>query len=287
MLTFWIGLAVGAALAVPLAWGWSRRTERRVRALEQRARSAERLAELGTLTSGLAHEIKNPLSTIGLNVQLLREDLKDQLDELPEQNRPPLSRLQSRFDSLGRETDRLKVILEDFLRYAGRVNLDLVPTNVNGLIDELCDFFAPQAAESDIQLRTQLDANPHTVAADADLLKQALLNLVLNATQAMTGARDRSAAHGGANELMIRTENRRELGDTLIAIHVIDTGPGIPTDTPEKLFQPYYSTKPSGTGLGLPTARRIVEEHGGRLSVVSEPGRGTDFMITLPVSAEA
>jgi signal transduction histidine kinase len=284
MWAFWIGLAVGAATAIPLAWAWSQRTERRVRALEQRTRSAERLAELGTLTSGLAHEIKNPLSTIGLNVQLLREDLSNLLGEMPNSGSPPLSRLQSRFDSLGRETDRLKAILEDFLRFAGRVNLDLVATDANELIDELCDFFAPQAAEADIQLRTQLNASPSTIAADANLLKQALLNLVINATQAMTAARRGGGPHGGANELMIRTENRREFGENQIAIHVIDTGPGIPVDARGKLFQPYFSTKADGSGLGLPTARRIVEEHGGRLSVVSEPGRGTDFVISLPCS---
>ena len=285
LIVFWIGLVLGAAFAIPAAWIWSRRTELRVRTLEQRARSAERLAELGTLTGGLAHEIKNPLSTIGLNVQLLREDLDEITQSLNDKDEPGLHRLRNRFDLLGREIERLKVTLEDFLRFAGRVKLDVAPTNLNELIQELIDFFEPQAAEVGIQIRTQFDARPPIIEADANLLKQAILNLAINATEAMVAARHDNVAHGGADELMIRTEGKREFGDPMLNIHVIDTGPGVGTETRKKMFQPYYSSKPGGTGLGLPTSRRIIEEHGGRLTVLSEPGRGTDFVISLPVKS--
>lgn len=280
---FWIGLALGAAVAVPVAWQWSRRTERRVRVLEQRARTAERLAELGTMTSGLAHEIKNPLSTIGLNVQLLHEDFDELAEALPPDKREHAGRVQRRFASLGRETDRLRAILEDFLRFAGRVQLDLQPEDLNRVVDELVDFFAPQAAQAKVNLRTQLTRDDVTVPADASLLKQAMLNLMINATQAMSRSRDNNEVHGGASELIVRTERGRELNQPVVRIHVIDTGPGVPDDLAEQVFQPYFSNKPGGTGLGLPTSRRIVEEHGGRLSLHSEPGRGTDFTITLPV----
>ncbi|MEE9211559.1 MAG: histidine kinase dimerization/phospho-acceptor domain-containing protein [Phycisphaeraceae bacterium] len=199
MVWFWIGLGAGVLLTIPLTAIAARRAERRVRRLEQRARTAERLAELGTLTGGLAHEIKNPLSTVGLNVQLLQEDLSDLAHDaapgaLPEDR---LGRLRRRFETLSRETQRLRDILEDFLRFAGRIKLDPSPTDVNALVDELTDFFQPQALASKVQLRTTLAAALTTVQADAGLLKQAVLNLLINACQAMSDARDRAHPHGG------------------------------------------------------------------------------------------
>ena len=279
---FVLGLVAGVAATVPVAILVARRTERRVRRLEQRARSAERLAELGTLTSGLAHEIKNPLSTVGLNMQLIQEDLTDLTHDahpgaLPDDR---LNRLQRRFESLKGETGRLREILEDFLRFAGRIQLDCAEIDLGALIAELVDFFEPQANESGVQIRTQLSTTP-TIHADAAQLKQALLNLFINATWTMQNARSRSdGLHGGANELMIRTESGR--GE--LRIHVIDTGPGIETEAIDKIFSPYYSTRPGGTGLGLSVTRRIVEEHGGTLSVHSEPARGSDFCLTLPLN---
>ena len=279
-----LGIALGVLAAVPLAGVWGRRTERRVRQLEQRARAAERLAELGTLTGGLAHEIKNPLSTVGLNVQLLQEDVHELSQDtgLGESHQEGLGRVQRRLESLRREAQRLRDILEDFLRFAGRVELDTTPTDLHTMIDELCDFFEPQAREAGVNLRTQLLANPPEALADGPLLKQALLNLLINATQAMAQAREDGQPHGGANELIIRTERAREMGGEEVCIHVTDTGPGMAQDVVEKVFQPYYSTKRGGTGLGLPTSRRIVEEHGGHITAHSEPGQGTDFTISLP-----
>jgi signal transduction histidine kinase len=208
------------------------------------------------------------------------------LSRSPAQDQPEvcdrLGRTQRRFDSLTRELQRLHDILDDFLRFAGRMKLDLHPTDVNQLVDELADFFGPQAKASGVNLRTQLSASPPTAPADPALLKQALLNLMINAAQAMEGARGDGRPAGGNDELIIRTERAKVHGADELIIHVIDTGPGIPPDKADKVFQPYFSTKKSGTGLGLPTARRIIEEHGGALTVHSEPGRGTDFTIALP-----
>jgi signal transduction histidine kinase len=260
-----------------------------VRQLEQRAQTAERLAELGTLTGGLAHEIKNPLSTIGLNIQLLKEDLSEIVDLAPQGTLPhdKLTRIHRRFDSLGRETGRLREILEDFLRFAGRVQLDLVPTDIHALLEELTDFFEPQAREAAVNLRRQLTAPQATTLADPSQLKQALLNLLINATQAMEEARKKQVPHGGADELIIRTEVARPIGEDELHIHVTDTGPGMPAEVAAKVFQPYFSTKRGGSGLGLPTARRIIEEHGGHLHLHAAPGRGCDFTIVLPVRSEA
>lgn len=279
-----IGLVLGVLVAIPLAGVWGRRTERRVRQLEQRARAAQRLVELGMLTGGLAHEIKNPLSTVGLNVQLLQEDVQAMAGDpgLSEPHQEGLGRVQRRLESLRRETQRLRNILEDFLRFAGRVELDTQPTDIHAMIDDLTDFFEPQAREAKVNLRTQLTAHPAVIPADAPMLKQALLNLLINATQAMTKAREENQPHGGASELILRTERTKAPGGEELRIHVTDTGPGMTQEVALKVFQPYFSTKRGGTGLGLPTSRRIVEEHGGQITVHSDPGRGSDFTISLP-----
>jgi len=283
---FFLGVALGVVGAVPAAAVWSRRTERRVRRLEERARSAERLAELGTLTGGLAHEIKNPLSTLGLNVQLVQEDLSDLeraatadgADDTAER----LGRARRRVDGLLRESHRLRDILEDFLRYAGRVELDRRPTDLNALCLELSDFFQPQADQARVSLRLDLRADPATGDVDGPLLKQALLNLMINACQAMDDARREAVPHGGCSELILRTVNRDGRDGRAIALHVIDTGPGMDQSTAVSIFRPYVSTKRGGTGLGLPTARRIAEEHGGSLTVHTAPGQGTEFTLALP-----
>ena len=285
-----VGFAVGVLCTVPIiAWA-SRRTERRVRRLEQRARAAERLAELGTLTGGLAHEIKNPLSTIGLNIQLLEEDLETLRGRLPDDAsaREEFGRLHRRFQSLSREAQRLRDILDDFLRFAGRIRLDLQPHDLNALLDELADFFQPQASAAGVQLRTQFAAHPAEAHVDQNLIKQAVLNLMINAAQIMTETREKGKPNGGCDELILRTERYHcPSGRVELHIHVIDTGPGIDEQTRAKVFQPYFSTRKGGTGLGLPTTRRIVEEHGGTISVHAEPGRGSDFVIALPVDKPA
>lgn len=298
-----IGIALGVLLAVPAAWWWSRRTARRVLELERRTLAAERLGELGTMTGGLAHEIKNPLSTVGLNIQLIQEDLSHLDSTLPpppspeeagtlpaRRGDPPreqLARIRKRVDGLFRETNRLRNILEDFLRFAGRVELDRAPVDLNELCGELIDFFQPQADEARVNLRADLTAEPAEVFADAPLLKQALLNLLINACQAMTDARETDRPSGGNNELILRTANAKSAGRHHVSLHVTDTGPGMPPDVLEKIFHPYFSNKRGGTGLGLPTTRRLVEEHGGVLGVHSEPGRGSEFTIRLPLGPPA
>lgn len=284
-LAFWTGLAVGILLAIPAAWVWGRRSARRVKRLLARAQAAERLAELGQMTSGLAHEIKNPLSTVGLNIQLLEEDVAE-LDAHVENPRARefLARGARRMDALSREVQRLRTILEDFLRFAGRMKLHAQPLEVEGLVTGLADFFEPQAQAQGVALRVQLDPGTPTIRADEALLKQALLNLMLNAVQAMADARADERDHGGANLLMIRAKRAEILGEPAVQIDVIDTGPGVDPAERSKVFEPYFSTKSGGTGLGLPTTRRIIEEHGGHIEVLSDTGQGTDFRLLLPVA---
>jgi signal transduction histidine kinase len=261
MSSFAAGLLVGLAGSLAVGGAAARFAYRRFVLLERRTRQAERLAELGTLTGGLAHEIKNPLSTVQLNLQLLQEDLGP--------DNPAYSRVASRLNTVKNETFRLREILDDFLRYAGRIELEKKPVELGGLLEELVDFYAPQAQLQRVQLRLQKPDGPVTVELDSRLIKQAVLNLMINGLQAMTD--------GG--ELILRLQSERDEA----RIDVIDTGPGIAPETVAKIFEAYYTTKRGGTGLGLAMAKRIAEEHGGRLTVASERGKGSDFAIILPL----
>jgi len=282
-----LGILIGALAAASGAWFLLRRHLRRVRLAEQRARAAEHMAEIGAMTGGLAHEIKNPLSTIGLNAQLLIESIEDL--PLADDDR---SRLLSRMKGLRREVDRLRGILTDFLEFAGKVHLEKRETNLNTLVEELTDFYTPEAARHGVRMRTELQSHEPTAPVDAKLIKQALLNLVLNATQAMAAGNPPSpAATSGApvlaagvnGDLILRTEDGKDAdGRRVVKIHVIDTGPGIAPEVLARIFQPYYTTRSGGSGLGLPTARRLVEEHGGRIEVNSQLGSGTGFAVVLP-----
>jgi len=271
------GLLVGGALGALAVAGASRlivrRAVTRARAAERRMRAAERQSEAASMTRGLAHEIRNPLSTIGLNAQLLAEGIAE-LD-LDESERARLGR---RVEALAREAERLRGILVDFLEFAGELRLEPGPGDLNTVVEELVDFFLPQAQSQGVRLRAETAPAPLRASFDAPHLKQAVLNLMLNAVQAMGAApADR------AKELILRTERAHDAGRRpVVRLHVIDTGPGIDGPTRDRLFDPYFTTKPGGTGLGLPTARRIIEGMGGRIELHSEPGRGSDFTITLP-----
>jgi signal transduction histidine kinase len=283
-----IGFALGVLLTAWAAWSMLRRHLRRLRAAERRARAAERMAEIGQMTGGLAHEIKNPLSTIGLNAQLLIESIEDLPIEADERNR-----LLTRMKGLRREVERLRDTLTDFLEFAGKLHLEPRPTDLNAVVDELVDFFLPEAERLGVRLRPELAPGPLVADVDVKLIKQALLNLMLNATQAMAaGAASRPSVGGATNtpgragDLILRTGRGMDPDESpTVEVHVIDTGPGIPPETIDRIFQPYFTTKSGGSGLGLPTARRLVEEHGGCIEVHSEVERGTDFTVVLPGSA--
>ncbi|MDZ4753911.1 MAG: ATP-binding protein [Phycisphaerae bacterium] len=282
-----IGFAIGALATTLVLRGRLASREQRAIAAERRAQQAERLAELGSMTSGLAHEIKNPLSTVVLNAQLVGEEIAD--SELPGDAKQRLSR---RVDSLGREANRLRDILTDFLRFAGRMKLDPSPHDLRTIVDELADFFQPQSDQHGVIQRIELPAEPVIANVDVGLLKQAVLNLLINAVQAMS-----TQPSGHPRELMVRVE-RAEAPPALngtapgtepreeARIHVIDTGPGIETARQDAIFRPYMTNKPGGTGLGLATTRRIIEEHGGRIQLWSERGKGSDFTLAVPLAVE-
>jgi two-component system sensor histidine kinase HydH len=220
-------------------------------------------AEIAVLAGQLAHEIKNPLSTISLNVELLAEDFAQA--ETPRERRAidRLARVQ-------RECRRLQDLLNDFLNFARAQPRELDEHDLNQLIEELLDFYRPQAQESRIEVVRLLDRNLPSVRIDREHIRAALLNLILNAQQAMPS--------GGRLEVRTRATAQG------LALDLIDTGVGMDDKTLGRIFEPFFSTKSGGSGLGLPTARKIIETHGGRIAVQSEPGRGTQFTIELPVS---
>jgi signal transduction histidine kinase len=256
------GAIVGAGVVLALAAIGAIYAYERFVLLERRTRQAERMAELGSLTGGLAHEIKNPLSTVQLNLQLLQEDL--------DPKNPAYSRILNRLQTVHREAGRLREILDDFLRYAGRIELDRKPVDLNQMLEDLVDFFSPQAHVSRVQIRLRKHPTPVVANVDDRLLKQAVLNLMLNAVQAMS-------ANGGELMLSVAPQGREAI------IDVIDTGPGIAADVLDKIFHAYYTTKKGGTGIGLAMAKRIADEHGGNIAVRSEVGKGSDFTITVPL----
>lgn len=233
---------------------------------DEKARRAEQLAFAGTLAGGLIHEIKNPLNSLNLNLQLLAEDWRHA--KTPEERRA-LKRIQV----LQGETRRLAGILDDFLGFVRGHRLTLTECDLNKVIDEVLTFLAPEMESRAIGVRTSLGPLP-VLRLDSGLIKQVLLNLLLNAEQAMEEGRSR--------EIIVRTA----LVDGGVRLDLIDTGKGIPPENLPKVFEAFFSTRKGGTGLGLPTARRIIEEHGGHISVHSEVGRGSCFTIALPVRAD-
>lgn len=227
----------------------------------RRRREEEQAALMGTIASGLAHEIRNPLSTVSLNLQLLKEDWASPISDREQKSA-------RKVDVLLKEIGRLEGILNDFLRFAAGHKLRLERIDLNGLMTELLEFTSPEASRAGVKVHLEADARLKPVQVDANLIRQALLNLVLNAIQAMP--------EGG--QLWVRTE--AGAGSALVSIR--DSGRGIPPDNLEKIFNLYFSTKPAGTGLGLPMAKKLVEEHGGTIRAESEPGRGACFTISLP-----
>jgi two-component system, NtrC family, sensor histidine kinase HydH len=249
--------------AVPSASGASPGREPSPADLDVERRLRAQYAEISQLAGGLAHEIRNPLSTLQLNLQLLAEDLQD-----PES--PRERRALQRVERLQHEIDRLQGILENFLRFARIQDLSLRPADLNEIVEELRDFYEPHAATKSIVIRTHLAGDLPRVALEADLFKQALLNLVLNAQHAMPS--------GG--ELMLTT---RLDGPSWVVLDVTDTGVGMTSEVLGRIFEAFFSTRSGGSGLGLPTTRKIVEAHGGTIHVRSEPGKGSQFSIRLPV----
>lgn len=221
-------------------------------------------AALAELAGGFIHEIKNHLNTLNLNLQLLGEDFQE-----PENQRE--RRALTRVQKLQGECQRLVELSNDFLQFARLKDIPLELADLGKLVEEMIDFFAPTARAGNIDIKTFLPADLPALMLNKEMFRQALLNLMLNAVQAMP--------EGGELTIQASAENNHVL------LSLIDTGIGIAAEALPKIFRPFFSTKAKsgGSGLGLATTRKIIDAHGGSIGVQSDVGKGTKFTIRLQV----
>jgi signal transduction histidine kinase/HAMP domain-containing protein len=220
--------------------------------------STTKLAAIGRLMSGVAHEVKNPLNAMVLQLEVLKTRLGDEGD-----------RVKPQVDILGEEIRRLDRVVKTFLDFTRPVEIHPADAEVAPLVREVFALAEPQARRNHVRLTFAADGSTPPLRVDRDLIKQALLNLVLNGCQAMPA--------GG--ELTVTPHPRPEA----VELEIRDTGVGIPPEAQKKIFSLFYTTKPGGTGVGLAMAFRVVQMHNGTIDFTSEVNRGTTFRLTLPV----
>lgn len=218
---------------------------------------ADKLASLGTLSAGMAHEIKNPLASLKAMTQVLDENIED---------KDFIKKYQGVVE---RQIDRINGIVEKLLKFGQPQQLEVNEFDLNQVIEETLNLFDNQCQKTNIEIKKQMAQLPK-INGDAEQIAQVFTNLILNAIQAMP--------QGGI--LTIKTSAK---DSDLLAIEISDTGIGIPHDKIDKIFDPFYSTKEKGTGMGLAVAYRSVKEHQGDIQVESAPGKGTKFSIWLPI----
>jgi signal transduction histidine kinase len=218
---------------------------------------------LTTVAAGVAHEIKNPLASIGIHLQLLRKAF---------QRKKSLSLDDARryLDIIDEEIERLNTIVVDFLFAVRPMDVHLRLENINRIVEELCAFVEPELAQHRIVIRRNFGGYIPKVLVDENLIKQAVLNIVKNAMNAM---------EAGGGTLTVTTRLQQDH----VALSISDTGIGMSEQTLAKIFEPYFTTKPTGSGLGLTMVFKVVKEHHGEINVVSHPGEGTTFTMVLPV----
>jgi signal transduction histidine kinase len=231
--------------------------------------SDDAYADLAQLTGRLIHDIKNHISTLGLNLQLLAEDLQN-----PETAKE--RRALQRVLKLDHETKRVAELSADFLRFIQLKELSKQKVLLQDVIDDLIAFYGPSARQAHVQIETFLPADLPPVELDVEPFKQGVLNLMLNAVQAMP--------QGGALTIQAEPYNDRE-GKPWVSLSFIDSGIGMAAEVQQQIFKPFFSLRPGGTGLGLPTMKKVVESHGGRVEVQSEPGKGSKFTLHLPAQS--
>ncbi len=248
-----LGLALVAMAGLSFFW------RRKVAALEGRKVRAERLAALGTLAAGVAHEIRNPLSSIKGFATYFGEKFA------------PGSPDRELAQVMVGEAERLNRVVSELLELTRPFELRLEPRNPSELLRHALMLVEGDCRAGGIDVEAETGSED-LVPLDADRMRQALLNVLLNAIQAMP-------AGGTLGASVVRVRDRLEF-------HVRDTGPGIRAEDAARIFDPYFTTRGKGTGLGLPLVQKIIEAHGGRVRVVSEPGVGTEIILEIPVTGD-
>ncbi|MFZ0456050.1 MAG: ATP-binding protein [Ignavibacteriaceae bacterium] len=246
------------------------RDMREIRSLEQKVERSERLASLGRMATGIAHEIRNPLSSIKGFAQYFKNKFKSDSEEW------------NYAGVMVNEVDRLNRVIQDLLNFAKPQEPNFSSHNITDLIDHSLKLIQPEIKEKKIEVVKNYDDNIPLVNVDSDMITQALLNLFLNAAEAMK--------HGGILKItvsladQIADENSEILKESKnIKLEITDNGTGIPEENLSHIFDPFFTSKKGGTGLGLAIVYRIIENHNGKIEAVSEPGKGTAFKILFPV----
>jgi two-component system nitrogen regulation sensor histidine kinase GlnL len=244
---------------------------REVVRMERQMRTAERLSALGTLAAAMAHEIRNPLEAMDLNLALLERGLAGLQTAAPEEDNTG-----KYIKILESEIGRLAGIVENFLSFARPSRIQTSELGLNDILRQIVDLLSNQARSRKVRLELSSEGDPKVLGSE-DQLKQAFLNLVINSLEAMP--------NGGV--LGIRTEVAQPQGQQgakhLAVIRIQDTGVGMPKEQLVRLFDPFFTTRPKGTGLGLTIVHRVIHEHKGDIRVTSIPGEGTTFTVELPL----
>lgn len=228
--------------------------------ISRRLQMAERLSAISRITSGVAHEVKNPLNAILMHVELARMKLgRGEYD------------LEGHMETISKEILRLDRVVKTFLDFTRPLELKLTEVPVDTFVDDLVQLARPQAASRGINMTVRQESQGVEIRVDRDLMKQAVLNVVVNAIEAMP--------QGG--ELVLESTVQDEQAE----IRVSDNGPGIPPELREKIFRLYFTTKKEGSGIGLAMAFRVVQMHDGTIDFSSEPGKGTTFVLRLPTAS--
>lgn len=256
--------AVGAYLRLLMSDVADARTT--LRQSRDRLLQAEKLASVGKLAASVAHEIRNPLTSIKMWLFWLRRSTQPNGEAL------------EAFDTVAREIDRLEHVVRNFLEFTRPPSLTLKPCRLAELIEAALQLTAHRLSANNISLRRHTGCEDCEVTADPDQFKQVLINLLDNAIQAMPG--------GGEIRIAVEREVDRS-GVPMAVVYVSDSGPGIPDEVASRIFEPFFSTKKEGTGLGLCIAANIVARHNGRLALRTDVPGGASFAVYLPLAEHA
>ena len=229
---------------------------------EARLRRAESLASMTTMAASVAHEIKNPLGSISIYLQLMQKSLNSDKETCRND-------LEEYLSVISEEVERLNSIVVDYLFAVRPMDTHPIPTDINSIIQELITFVQYELQEACITVEEFPQKGLPLLNLDEKLIKQALLNIIKNALAAME--------NGGT--LTVSTFSK----DNMVYVRIRDTGTGIPSEMISKIFEPYFTTKENGSGLGLTVVYKVIKEHGGELRVFSKEGEGTTFTILLPI----